>query len=201
MNLIHCDYKEYIRNMEEKDVVVIDPPWLYEVQRSKTKKQLCYALWEDNIKELDFCFEHIKAKHILMWVTNTFLLETFRANHSEYVYKTIVTWLKKTSNDYIAYGLGSSFRNCTEHLLLFTREGETPPHLSLRNIIEEPAGNRTEKPKKYEYELFKLLEEKKLTKFAYIFSGPNVNCFSKLNIDVVDVVLQEQIENTNKYFE
>ena len=201
MNIHPIDYKEYILKMDYKDVSLIDPPWNYNDKIPKTKKQLNYNLWNDNDKELDFCFENIKASYLFMWTTNSFIENCMKANHHKFVYKTMATWVKKTSNGKTFWGLGSNFRNCTEQLLLFTRKKEKPVHLSMRNLIEEKAGKRTQKPKLFEVELLTKLQEKNLNMFSYIFSGLETACFNKFDIDLVDISLTEKVTNeASTYF-
>ena len=73
MNLISLDYKEYISSMDERDVVLLDPPWDYynSIERIK-RNQLNYELWNTD-EGLDFVFKNLKCKYIFMWVTNPFL--------------------------------------------------------------------------------------------------------------------------------
>lgn len=184
------DYRAYIENMDEKDVVLIDPPWSYD-DKKLVQTQLNYKLWNNDVS---FLFENIKSKIIFLWVTNSFLdrtfLDYFKSSHN-YVYKTIITWRKLTKTGKEFYGLGNWFRNSTEQLLLFVDKNEKPFRLSDRNIISYPASMRTEKPKQFEYHIFTKLHQKGYHRFAYIFSGPNVEIFHEFDIDVVDIVFSE----------
>ena len=118
------------------------------------------------------------------------LVDVLKHNHNDYVYRTCITWVKTTrvSGGYF-YGLGSYFRGCTEHLLLFSHKDAKPLRLSLRNLIIATSSKRTEKPKQEEIRILNACRKKNYTKFSYIFSGPNVNVFEDLDIDVVDIVL------------
>lgn len=200
MNIFNSTYQDYIATMNEKDFVLIDPPWNYNdnasVRNNKVKpaffrRQVCYERW-DNQTGLEQIFKNCKSKHILLWSTNSMLIDIMRANHYNYIYKTIVTWVKLTAKEKIWYGLGYSFRNSTEQLLLFSRKKEKPIRLAMRSVLHEKWQKRTGKPKNWELLLFQNLEEKGLKKFSYIFSGNKINCFKALDIDLVDINFTEE---------
>lgn len=39
------------------------------------------------------------------------IYNVLRSNHYDFTYKTIITWIKKTSNNKLFYGMGYNFRN------------------------------------------------------------------------------------------
>lgn len=178
--------------MERKDVVLIDPPWNYKDKPPKAVNPLSYSLWQDNDKCLELLFTKVNCDYLLVWVTNSFLYNLLRVDHYPFQYKGIVTWLKLTKNGKDFYGLGNYFRNCTEQLVLFTWKGSEPLRLLERNIIKAVAGKETEKPKEFEYNLFKSLKERGLDKSAYIFSGTNVEVFKEFDMDAVDTKFFEK---------
>jgi site-specific DNA-adenine methylase len=59
MKIFSEDYKNYIRNMDEKDLVIIDPPWSYN-NKIMRDTQLSYSLW-DNDEGLKLIFNELKA--------------------------------------------------------------------------------------------------------------------------------------------
>ena len=164
------------------DYCIIDPPWDYnDKSPSVLDNQLTYELWKND--ELRFVFENLKVNYIFMWVTNSMIEEVFKYYQpSEFVYKTLITWVKLTDNDNLFYGLGNTVRNSTEQLMIFARKDAPTLRLNDRTIILGRAGKRTAKPIQYESELTSELTEKGL-KGVYIFSG----CDKKF-IDCVDIV-------------
>lgn len=195
MNIINIDWKQYIDGMDEKDVCIIDPPWNYN-QKILETNQITYDRLINNEFFLNYMFRNIRTKHILLWTTNSMLFDVFKSNHSDFIYKNCVTWVKKTKNDKLFYGMGYSFRNCTEQLLLFTKKKAPALNTKLRNIIFATTGARTLKPKEEELKILTELNLK-FNKFAYIFSGKNIKLFENLNIDCVDICFNNK--NNQQY--
>lgn len=186
MNFIKSDYKDFIMSMNHYDVVIIDPPWNFNDKHPSTKNQLSYNLWDDNIECLKFVFENIKCDYLFLWTCNSLLMDVFKSS-TNFDYKTCVTWRKLTTKGNDFYGLGSTFRNSTEQLLVFQKPSTKCLKLSLRTIINEECGKRTCKPKNFEYNLFEKLIGKNM-KICYIFSGIYLEKFKNLEIDCVDCV-------------
>jgi len=198
MKLFDLDWKDYINQMEYKDVCIIDPPWNYN-QQCLNKSQLNYELLFSNGDFLDYMFKNLKSKHILLWTTNSMLIDVFQCNHYDYIYKTMVTWVKTTKKNLLAFGMGYSFRNCTEQLLVFSNKNEKAMKTKLRNIIVAKSGNRTIKPKKEEVKILKELIQCDLNKFSYIFSGPDLIEFNEFDIECVDKNLKECLFFENNF--
>lgn len=192
MKVYNYDWKDYIDSMELKDITIIDPPWNYN-QKSIQNTQLKYDLLFDNSEFLDYVFKNIKSKHILIWTTNSMLIDVFRCNHYNFIYKSCMTWVKTTTKNNLMFGMGFSFRNCTEQLLLFSLKSEVPIRSKLRNVIIAQAGKRTIKPKKEEVKLLNEFIKIGFNKFAYIFSGPQILEFNEYDIDCVDKGLKENL--------
>lgn len=185
--------------METKDYAIVDPPWLYNDISPAVKKQLSYSLWDNNIKQMSFIFENIKVNYLFLWVTNSMLEDVFSSyfnSDSNFVYKTIITWKKTTKRGETFYGLGNSFRNCTEHIMLFSIDKAKPLRLATRNLFEARSGKRTQKPKNWESDLVFLLEKSNL-KGSYIFSGPSLSLFNKFDIECVDIINKNKIQIKN----
>lgn len=187
MRKIKQDYQAFLESLDGKvyDYAIIDPPWRYNDMPKKLEKQLSYDLWESN--DLSHIFNGLDVNYLFIWVTNSMLLDVFRSDFGSYNYKTIITWSKLTSKGNLFYGLGHHFRNNTEHLMLFTNKKVKPLRCSMRNFFQEPAGNRTVKPKKFEASLIGELQSKGF-RGCYIFSGP-CDVFEDFDIDCVDVCL------------
>lgn len=189
MKKINRDYRDYILDMEKKEIVFIDPPWKYDdIQPGLRNQQLTYSLWENEVG-IDFVFKNIKTDYLFLWCTNSMLEIVFRANHYSYKYKSMLTWVKTTKNG-IAYGLGNSFRNCTEQLLLFTNKKTKPFRSKMRNLHMSNGMKRTIKPKELELKVIEHLILKSNNTdipISYIFSGLEIDLFQHLNIDCVDI--------------
>lgn len=189
MNYIQKDFKDYINNMDFKDYSIIDPPWRYnDIPPCVTNKQLTYSLWNDNYENLNFIFNKIKTNYLFLWVTNSMLDIVFKSFHSQqqFIYKTCVVWNKLTSKGNLFYGLGNTFRNSTELLLVFQKEKCKPLRLNFRTSIYEESKKRTIKPKIFESQLINELNKKGF-KGTYIFCGYDI---LKLNLDIdcVDII-------------
>ena len=186
------DYMDFIKEHgRDYEYVILDPPWKFRnTPPAVFKGQLTYTLWNDNVKDLNWILNNIDAKYVFIWTCNSILNEMFDAIvDTPYVYKTIVTWVKETSKGNVFYGLGNTFRNSTEQLMVFQRISTSKRpvkalNLTMRNVVFAPAGTRTIKPKAFEAELIENLNLKNL-KGVYIFSGGTT---PELKIDTNDII-------------
>lgn len=194
MKYYQMDYIKYIESMREKDYAFIDPPWSYNDKHPKLDNQLDYTLWNNNCKEMIEIFSKIKCKIIYLWTTNIMIEEVFYAKKyfTNWKFKALITWIKSSKKG-DAWLMGNNYRNCTEQCLLFTKNIK-PLRVQERNIIREPLRKRTEKPRNWEINTIKNLEQRGYTKGCYIFSGPNVSMFDKFDIDCIDIVPQNKSE-------
>lgn len=187
------DFKEFISgHAKEYDYIIFDPPWKFTNKVPNLfNQQLTYNLWEDNIKDLHWLFENtIGPKYIFLWTCNSIINEVFEAvKDTGWIYKTMVTWVKQTNKGNLFYGLGNTFRNATEQLMVFQRPKTKALNISLRNVFMAPAGIRTTKPKEFEGKLINTLNSKGMNG-VYVFCGDTCNC---LNIDGVDIIPPETI--------
>lgn len=183
--VIKKDWKKYILTMEHKECIFIDPPWSYVDMIDRpgyvSDNQLDYEKW-DNREGLDFLFKNIKCDYLFIWTTNNMLEDVFKSSHYSFKYKSIITWVKRTKNNIIHYGLGFYFRNSTEQVLLFVNKGVKPLRWKDRNIFDGVKGDRTKKPKDWEKEILS-----RFSSSAYIFSGPFIEELIGLNIELVDI--------------
>jgi N6-adenosine-specific RNA methylase IME4 len=88
--------------------------------------------------------------HLYCWVTNNFMARACElVKHWGFQHRTIITWIKPPP-----FGLGSYFRNSTEHVIFATRGDTTtrPAAASLPTHFEAPRGEHSEKPEKF-YEI------------------------------------------------
>jgi N6-adenosine-specific RNA methylase IME4 len=129
--------------------IVLDPAWEYDWLSIAGRAKPGYAmqtvedLYQLNVKqwaEEDGC-------HLYCWVTNNFMGVACKlVEHWGFQHRTLITWIKPPP-----FGLGSYFRNSTEHVL-FATLGETttrPAAASIPTHFEAPRGEHSEKPEKF----------------------------------------------------
>lgn len=182
VNYYREDFKKFLNRNMRFDYAIIDPPWNYNSKPLAVMyNQLTYDLWDNN--DLKLFFTQLDVDYIFLWVTNSFIPNAIEAaKDSDFDYKTIFTWVKTTTKNNLAWGLGNTFRNCTEQILVFQRKKAKCLNLSMRNCILARTGKRTAKPKEFEKNLVNRLSEKD-KKGVYIFSGGKLDF-----IDSVDIV-------------
>jgi N6-adenosine-specific RNA methylase IME4 len=196
---IKSDYIDYLKTATEKDFAIVDPPWDYnDKENPAISNNLTYSRW-DNVQGLNTLFSLLNTKYLFLWCTNSMIEEVFKVNFNNYIYKTIITWVKETPHKKLHYGLGNTYRNCTEQLLVFSNKKEKPLRSSLRNCyidtgwFKEVSLSRTQKPKDFEVCLIKDLVTKGLKQGVYLFSGPNVDVFNSienLELECVDICVE-----------
>lgn len=176
------DFKKFLKRNLRFDYAIIDPPWNYTSKPLAVMyNQLTYNLWDN--EDLQLFFNQLNVDYIFLWVTNSFIPKAIEAaKGSDFNYKTIFTWVKTTSKNNLAWGLGNTFRNCTEHIIVFQRKKSKCLNLNIRNCVLANTGKRTLKPKSFERALVDKLTEKNM-RGIYIFSGGELDF-----IDSVDVV-------------
>lgn len=193
MKYFKIDYKEFIKSAQYYDLVIIDPPWKFNDKHPALDAQLSYTLWDNNIDSLNYCFNNLNCNYLLLWTCNSLLNDVFIANkNTKFIYKTMITWRKLTSKNNDFYGLGNSFRNSTEQLLLFSTKNAKPLRTPFRTIINEQCSIRTCKPKDWESKFIEFINLRKMSA-CYIFSGIFLNKFKNLNIDCIDIIDKENI--------
>jgi N6-adenosine-specific RNA methylase IME4 len=113
--------------------IVADPPWLYDDKvnaanakagvgrRGAEGRYPCMRDYEIGAALLEASLEHrftiAHDSHLYLWATNSFLREAFEVMKAwGYSYKTTITWVKSDG-----IGMGSYFRNTTEHCLFGVR--------------------------------------------------------------------------------
>jgi N6-adenosine-specific RNA methylase IME4 len=131
--------------------LVIDPPWDYESLSIAGRAKPGYVtMSREELLAMDFSQWAEEECHIYLWTTNNFLLratemmQAWRAWGCEY--KTLLTWTKPR------WGLGSYFRNSTEHVLFGVRGGLRTRSDSIATHFEAPVGEHSEKPERF-YEI------------------------------------------------
>lgn len=133
--------------------LVIDPAWDYDWLSLAGRAKPGYAMQShEELAELDVkAWADGKAGcHLYCWVTNNFMARACDlVARWGFQHRTVITWIKPAP-----FGLGSYFRNSTEHVL-FATLGETttrPAAASIPTHFEAPRGEHSEKPEKF-YEI------------------------------------------------
>ncbi|MGQ9571492.1 MAG: MT-A70 family methyltransferase [Thermodesulfovibrionales bacterium] len=155
---VHAVYRKLKQKEDEKKIlertplaemegkfktVVIDPPWDYMGLSLAGRGKPEYAVMSlERLREYDLMsLADNSGCHIYLWTTNNFLYEALKLGEAwGFQYKTTLTWVKPS------IGLGSYFRNSTEHCLFFvlghlqTRANNIPTH------FEAGRSKHSEKP-------------------------------------------------------
>jgi len=133
--------------------IVLDPAWEYDWLSLAGRAKPGYAMQshEDLLKlDLKQWADETTGCHLYVWVTNNFMARGCElVKHWGFQHRTLITWIKPPP-----FGLGSYFRNSTEHVLYATL-GETttrPAAGSIPTHFEAPRGEHSEKPEKF-YEI------------------------------------------------
>jgi N6-adenosine-specific RNA methylase IME4 len=135
--------------------ILIDPAWDYDWLSIAARAKPGYAMQPiEKLRELDVraWADEDEGCHLYCWTTNNFLSEACKlVEHWGFQHRTVITWIKPPP-----FGLGSYYRNSTEHILYATL-GETttrPAAASIPTHFEAPRGEHSEKPEK-SYEIIR----------------------------------------------
>jgi len=125
--------------------LVIDPAWDYEGLSLAGRAAPDYATMTHNeLLDLNVQGWADDACHLYLWTTNNFITKAAELMaHWGFQYKTILTWTKPR------FGLGSYFRNQTEHVLFGVKGNLTTRADNISTIIDAPIGKHSEKPDKF----------------------------------------------------
>jgi N6-adenosine-specific RNA methylase IME4 len=130
--------------------IVIDPAWDYELLSLAGRAKPNYVMQShQQLQQLDVAAwaDDEAGCHLYCWVTNNFMARGCElVAHWGFQHRTVITWIKPPP-----FGLGSYFRNSTEHILFATRGGTTTRHAaaSLPTHFEAPRGEHSEKPEHF----------------------------------------------------
>src|SRR5262245_61446110 len=130
--------------------LVIDPAWEYDWLSLAGRAKPGYAMQSlDQLRTLDLkqWADDSEGCHLYCWVTNNFMNEGCKlVEHWGFQHRTLITWIKPPP-----FGLGSYFRNSTEHVLFATLGETTTRHAaaSISTHFEAPRGEHSEKPEKF----------------------------------------------------
>ena len=143
-----------LRPVEDKfRTIVLDPAWDYDWLSLAGRAKPGYAMQtHEELLALDVAAwaEREVGTHLYLWTTNNFMGRACELMaHWGFQHRTVLTWIKPPP-----FGLGSYFRNSTEHVLFGTL-GETTTRSAAASIpthFEAPRGEHSEKPEQF-YEI------------------------------------------------
>ena len=122
--------------------IVIDPPWDYEWLSLAGRASPGYAtMTHDELLALPVKRWAEDNCHLYLWTTNNFITRAAELMARwGFEHKTVLTWVKPR------WGLGSYFRNSTEHVLFGVRGTLRTRSDSIATHFEAPVGKHSEKP-------------------------------------------------------
>ena len=135
--------------------IVIDPAWDYDWLSIGARAKPGYAMQPiEKLRELDVAAwaDEEEGCHLYCWTTNNFMNEACKlVEHWGFQHRTVITWIKPSP-----FGLGSYYRNSTEHMLYATLGDTTtrPAAASIPTHFEAPRGDHSEKPER-SYEIIR----------------------------------------------
>lgn len=177
------------------DLVIADPPWSYS-DRGRHDVYGITPYERVSLQYLAHLFSLVETRFLLLWITNSFIpMLDYLFRDTDLVYKTLITWVKKTKHGKDFYGLGNWFRNSTEHIAVFAHKKERPLRSNMRTVVYYPSYPRTMKPRELEVLLIKeFLPEG--GKVLYLFSGTYISPFESNNYDIycVDLRLLDELK-------
>lgn len=146
---MHAEDEERVRSLVRREgkfrTLVIDPPWDYEWLSIAGRAKPGYAtMTHDELLSLDVRGWAEDECHLYLWTTNNFmaractLVEAWGFQH-----RTVLTWVKPR------WGLGSYFRNQTEHVLFATLGDLRTRRDDVSTIVEGPVRKHSEKPDEF----------------------------------------------------
>lgn len=193
---LSIDYKKYIDSMENKDFVLIDPPWNYDNKDTEFTSRTNFSKITDNVEFLNYMFANVKSKIILLWITSPLLGYFFdtkdKIDTKAFKYKQMLTWVKTKNDGSLYEGPGFWFKNSCEFMILFVNKNVKPIRSRIPNYCEEKAtrSDATTKPKTYESFILRELYNSGHTNGSYIFSGTyeDYDISKNQNIDLIDVL-------------
>jgi len=121
--------------------ILVDPPWQYETNViGRTIPTYATQQVEEMANIAQYADDNC---HLYLWSTNAFIPKACLLLKAwGFEYKTIITWVKPS------IGIGSYFRNSTEHLL-FAIKGQLPTRVrDIPTHFEADRGEHSEKPEK-----------------------------------------------------
>ncbi len=122
--------------------LIVDPPWDYEWLSLAGRAAPGYAtMTHEELKAVPVPEWAEDDCHLYLWTTNNFITRAVDLMaHWGFQHKTVLTWVKPK------WGLGSYFRNQTEHVLFGVRGELRTRADDISTRFEAPMGEHSEKP-------------------------------------------------------
>lgn len=133
--------------------LIVDPPWDYEWLSVAGRAKPGYAtMSHDELMRLNVQQWADTECHLYLWVTNNFMTRGVELMQQwGFDHKTVLTWVKLTKTGKPWFGLGSYFRNSTEHVL-FGVKGDLrtrPAAAKIPTHFTGKIGAHSEKPNEF----------------------------------------------------
>ena len=125
--------------------LIVDPPWDYELLSLAGRAAPRYATMSHaELLALPVPAWADENCHLYLWTTNNFMTRAVDLMaHWGFAHKTVLTWVKPR------WGLGSYFRNSTEHALFGVRGDLRTRSDSIATHFEAPVGEHSVKPQAF----------------------------------------------------
>ncbi len=122
--------------------IIIDPPWNYELNIAGRAQPAYATMTHEDLLALDVAELWADDDcHLYCWTTNSFVTRACDlVAHWGFQHKTLLTWVKPR------WGLGSNFRNSTEHVIFAVRGTLSTRADDIATHFEAPLGEHSEKP-------------------------------------------------------
>jgi N6-adenosine-specific RNA methylase IME4 len=158
---LHAEDHERVKSLApikgKFHTLVIDPPWDYEWLSIAGRAAPGYAtMTEEELQKLDVrAWADERFCHLYLWTTNNFMsMAVDLMRLWGFQHRTVLTWRKMTASKSPKpfFGLGSYFRNSTEHVLFGTSGRDDLCRTRVDNIpteFEASVGEHSEKPEKF----------------------------------------------------
>ena len=141
--------------------IVVDPPWqfdqawatngnpfLFYGTRGRKARGAIANYADATIDEIAAMpigeYAEPENAHMYIWTTNSFVLEAHQLMKAwGFTYKTMLTWIKPR------LGMGTYYRNCSEHVLFGVRPRSPILRRDLRTTFHGEQGRHSEKPQAF----------------------------------------------------
>jgi N6-adenosine-specific RNA methylase IME4 len=158
--------------------LIIDPPWDYEWLSLAGRAAPGYAtMSHEELLAFDLSQWAEENCHLYLWTTNNFMTRAVELMRQwGFQHKTVLTWVKPR------WGLGSYFRNSTEHALFGVRGELRTRSDSIATHFEAAVGKHSEKPDAF-YEIVRRASYLPCGEIFQRKERPDFfNCFGQLEV-------------------
>lgn len=146
---MHAEDEERVRSLVPREgrfrTLVIDPPWDYDWLSLAGRAKPGYAtMTHEQLITLDVQQWADDSCALYCWTTNNFITRAVALVEAwGFKHKTVLTWVKEQ------WGLGSYFRNQTEHVLFATLGEVRTRRDDISTVFYGESGEHSEKPEEF----------------------------------------------------